>query len=168
MHRFAAVLSLALFLAMGAVQSKAQGGADYQGQPSLLREGAEASYWIWHDRDGYHLRTTTAHDRRTFSGRIAFTGEGWWVKSYQLGAEDEVRLTNEGVHFRLRTQKTLEGFDFRMQPGTQSTFYLELDDTGAGKLREHTFIGHENLHPQSIPFSLSHSEREVNRGAERF
>jgi hypothetical protein len=120
----------------------------------MLREGAMASYWIWHDSDGYHLRTTTAHDRRIFSGRIEFSGGSGWARAYQLRANDEVKLTNEGIAFRLATERNLNGFDFRMDYGSQATLSLQLDEDKGEKVLEHIFVGQNNVHPVSNPFTI--------------
>jgi len=134
--------------------SRAQTSPDPEGQPSMLREGAMASYWIWHDNDGYHLRTTTAHDRRAFSGRIDFSGGNGWAKAYQLRGNDEVKLTNDGIAFHLATERNLNGFDFRMDSGSRATLTLQLDNDKGEKILGNVFVGQNNAHPVSNPFSI--------------
>lgn len=149
------MLSIAtLLVCLAASTIDAQRGPDPEGQPTMLREGALASYWIWHDADGYHLRTTTAHDRRNFSGHIEFSGGNGWARAYQLKPNDEVKLTNQGIAFHLATERTLNGFDFRMDYGTQATLSLQLDDDKGAKVLEHVFVGLNNAHPISNPFTI--------------
>jgi hypothetical protein len=154
MRRFLTMGLVTLFVFLVSPISKAQRSPDLEGQPSTLREGAMASYWIWHDGDGYHLRTTTAHDRRVFSGRIEFSGGSGWAKAYQLGPDDEVKLTPQGIAFSLATQRKLLGFDFRMDYPSQATLSLELDEDKSQKVVEHVFLGRNNAHPMTNPFTI--------------
>lgn len=155
MHRILILSFATLFMCLASTMIQAQRGPDPEGQPTMLREGALASYWIWHDSDGYHLRTTTAHDRRIFSGRIEFSGGNGWARAYQLKPNDEVKLTNQGFAFHLATERNLNGFDFRMDYGTQATLALELDNDKGPKVLEHVFVGQNNAHPISNPFTIS-------------
>ena len=72
MPRLLTVCLVSLLVFVGSPNGKAQSSSDLEGQPTSMRQGALASYWIWHDAATYHLRTTTAHDRRVFSGQIEF------------------------------------------------------------------------------------------------
>jgi len=154
MHRILAIGLATLCWLVVCPVSEAQRSPDPEGQPTMLHEGALASYWIWHDIDGYHLRTTTAHDRRIFSGRVEFSGETGWAKAYQLRANDEVKLANDGIVFHLATDRNLNGFDFRMHSGSQATLTLQLDDDKGEKILGHVFVGQNNAHPISNPFTI--------------
>jgi len=155
MPRFLTIGLASLFVVVLSPIRGAQNSSDLEGRPSTLREGAKASYWIWHDSDGYHLRTTTAHDRRVFSGRIEFSAGSGWAKAFQLGANDEVRLTNQGIAFRLPTQRSLKGFDFRMDYPSQATLSLELDEDKGQKVAEQVSLGQNNVHPNTNPFTMA-------------
>jgi hypothetical protein len=155
MRQLLTIALVSLFVVMVSPMSEAQNSPELEGQPSALREGALASYWIWHDIDGYHLRTTTAHDRRVFSGRIEFSGGSGWAKAYQLGPKDEVQLTNQGITFRLSNQRELKGFDIRMEYPTQAALSLELDNDKGQKVAESVFLGRNNAHPQTNPFKIA-------------
>lgn len=154
MRRYFLASLVTLFVLLVAPIGEAQRGPDPEGQPTQLREGAMASYWIWHDYDGFHLRTTTATDRRVFAGRIEFSGGSGWVKAYQLGPNGEVKLTNQGITFRMPTERNLVGFDFRMDYNTQATLSLELDEDKGAKVLEHVFMGQNNAHPITNPFTI--------------
>jgi hypothetical protein len=155
MRRLLTIGLVSLFVFVMPPSSGAQSGPDLEGQPSSLHQGAMASYWVWHDADGYHLRTTTAHDRRVFSGRIEFSGGSGWAKACQLGPNDELRLTNQGITFHLSNQRNLKGFDFRMDYPSQATLSLELDDVGSQRMAEHVFMGSNNAHPNANPFKIA-------------
>lgn len=155
MHRFLTMGLVSLSVVVVSPVGGAQNSLDLEGQPSTLREGAMASYWIWHDSDGYHLRITTAHDRRVFSGRIEFSARSGWAKAYQLGPDDEVKLTNQGIAFRLPTQRNLKGFDFRMDYPGQATLSLELDEDKGQKVAQHVLLGQNNVHPNTNPFTIA-------------
>lgn len=150
-----ALAIVATLLASTLTSARAQDYMDTEGQPSLMRQGSLASYWIWHDREGYHVRVTTAHDRRTFTGRITFSRELGWVRAYQLGAEDEVRATNDGIRFRIVSEKGLNGFNFRTGRDNQATLHLEINDMEQQKLLQSVFLGQNNVHPMSNDFTLS-------------
>jgi hypothetical protein len=141
---------------------RSQGSMNVEGQPSMMQQGALASYWIWHDRDGFHLRVTTAHDRRTFTGLITFSGELGWARAYELGPEDEVRVTNQGIRFRILAEKNINGFDFRVGRGSQATVHLEINDMGPQKLLQSVFLGQNNVHPMSNDFTLGNPTRQGN------
>lgn len=139
-------------VALPAFASPAQQAPDVEGQPTLLRQGALESYWFWHDEDGYHLRTTTAHDRHIFSGRVELSRGEAWVRAYQLRQDDVVRLVGQRIEFRLSTQENLSGFDFRIDFGNSATIFLEID---GHKGLDKVFVGRENAHPSSDPFAVS-------------
>jgi hypothetical protein len=126
---------------------------DVEGQPTQLRQGALESYWFWHDEDGYHLRTTTQHDKHVFTGRIEFSRGEAWVKAYQLKPDDVVRLIGQRLEFHLATQRDLSGFDFRLEFGNSATVFLEID--GHKGVLDHVFVGRENAHPATDPFTVS-------------
>lgn len=142
-------------LALSAFTFQVQRAANVEGQPTQLREGALESYWIWHDYDGYHVRTTTTHDRHVFKGQIQFSREPAWVKPFQLRQDDYVRFTGQGVEFHLATQRNLNGFDFKIDYPNEATMHLEIDDRKGPGVLEHVFVGRENLHPTSNPFTVS-------------
>ncbi len=146
---------LGLILALPILSSRGQQGPDFEGQPTQLREGAIESYWIWHDYDGYHIRTTTSHDKHVFHGQIQFSREPGWVKASALGPNDYVRVTGQGVEFHLVNQRNLSGFDFRVDYQNQATLHLELDDRKGPGVLEHVFVGRQNAHPVTNPFTVS-------------
>ncbi len=154
MRRYLPACLVIFLLLLAAPSTQAQRGPDPEGQPTQLRQGALASYWIWHDSDGYHLRTTTAHDRRVFTGSIEFSGGDGWVKAFQLGPNAELKITNQGVTFRIPNERALVGLDFRMDYDTRATFTLELGEDKGAKVVNHIFIGQYNSHPVSNPFVI--------------
>lgn len=154
MRRYFPASLVFVVLLLSVSPAPAQRGPDPEGQPTQLRQGAMASYWIWHDNDGYHLRTTTAHDRRFFTGSIQFSGGAGWVKAFQLGPNAELKLTNEGVTFRIPNERALVGLDFRMDYNTRANFTLGLGEDKGAKVIDHIFIGQDNSHPVSNPFVI--------------
>ncbi len=144
-----------LLLGSGILLARTPQSPDLEGQPTQLRQGVLESYWVWHDGDGYHVRTTTAHDRHVFSGYVETARGGVWVKSYQLRPDDVVRLTGNRIEFRLNTQRNLSGFDLRLDWSSEATLHLELDGSGGQKILDKVFVGSENSHPTSNPISLA-------------
>ncbi len=148
-----------LSLGFGTFLGRAAQSPALEGQPTQLRQGALVSYWVWHDDDGYHVRTTTAHDRRIFSGHIEISRGDAWVKSYQLRADDVVRLTGNRIEFRLVNQKNLSGFDLRLDWSGEATLYLEIDGQRVKSILDKIFVGRENSHLTSDPIPLTGSSR---------
>lgn len=146
---------IALLLGPGHLAAVQPQSPDLEGQPTQLRQGAVESYWVWHDGEGYHVRTTTAHDRHAFTGYVEIVRGGVWVKPYELRPDDVVRLTGNRIEFRLSTQRNLSGFDLRLDWSSDATLHLELDGRGGNKILDKIFVGSENSHPTSNPIALT-------------
>lgn len=84
-----------------------------EGRP-VFNAGFPASYWIWHDRAGWHLRVTTAGLRRQFSGTVESTTG--FIESFHpasLELRDRVRVErNRLIRFDFWTRGDIDGFDW--------------------------------------------------------
>lgn len=125
-----------------------------QGKPSM-EPGDGLGYWLWHDEDGLHLRTTTHGREHDFNG-VLRTGEQSRfvdVKGIKLDDhgpnQDRLQVTDEGevVRFHFDTWDGTDGIDFRLDG---RTFCIELEDNGravAGQV--HLGIG--QVSPNQLP-----------------
>lgn len=138
---------------------------EMDGQPQDFKEGESHRYFLWRDGQGWHLRTTTALRRHRFRGEIVTNGGKINnFKTFDLeGRSDWTQITSdrERVYFDLTTDKGLDGFDFTTEAQTVS-FNVTLD----GRARpEVVFVGNNNSHPDSVPFSLNNSRRHGNNNS---
>src|SRR5258705_8642712 len=75
-----------------------------QGQPWSFEAGARAGYYIWHDRYGWHLRTTTpSAEHHSFSGTVASTGNMKVVHEFRNEANDSIKVVGNVILFRFDT-----------------------------------------------------------------
>src|SRR5262245_26372783 len=63
------MLGLAALLACGAVTAWAA-EPDPRGKPDGVEPGQTARWYVWHDDDGWHVRTTTKAKQHQFMGMI--------------------------------------------------------------------------------------------------
>jgi hypothetical protein len=133
---------------------------DPAGKPAKFEAGNAASYYVWRDGQGWHLRTTTKNRKRTFQGAVRVLGgefgavntdglekRGDKADCWKL-SDDRKELT-----FNLQTEKALDGFDFRLKGGaTRVEFSLKIDgeEIKTGRI----FIGAAGGHPEATDFSL--------------
>src|SRR5262245_9347193 len=69
-----------------------------EGQPRNFKAGETHRYFVWHDREGWHLRTTTARQRHRFHGEVIAI-EGLITELRPLPGErfDKVKLSPDKV-----------------------------------------------------------------------
>jgi hypothetical protein len=133
--------------------------AEIQGKPAGFEAGKGDLYAVWHDRHGWHLRTTTARKQHRFSGHVKVEG-GAFAKVHSHHLEKEGRLEDhwalskdkKEVVFDFETDKGIDGIDFHLSKEAKHVrFNLHVD----GKHQAHKIlIGHGKHHPAHDPFSL--------------
>lgn len=131
---------------------------DPQGKPAF-EAGSGDLYAVWHDKHGWHLRTTTAKKQHRFRGTIKVDG-GSIVKIHSHHLEKEGRLEDhwkvskdkKEVVFDFETDKGIDGIGFHLSKEAKHVrFNLHIDGKHqAGKI----LIGHGKHHPQHDPFTL--------------
>ena len=128
--------------------------ANPQGEPKL--EIGKASRWyVWHDKAGWHIRTTTGGNLREFHGMICIVegnitqfepvkSEGkkqdWWKMA------DERRV----VRMNLQTAGKLDGFDFKVSDKAKEIVF-DLKISGSDKA-DQVLIGKNAVNPKSGTF----------------
>lgn len=143
------------------------------GEPKGFKAGESARYALWHDKKGWHLRTTTAKTEHHFVGSIHVEGGGHIEKvhSFHLEASGELqdhwKLDNDRkrLHFNFKTDKGVDGIAFHLTKEAKHVrFNLHID----GKHHaERIFVGHGNHHPQTDPFTLPahpHHKTPIKKG----
>ena len=68
----------------------------FDGRPAFA-EGIDLGYYLWRDKDGWHVRWTTKGQMRTFTGSVTAEGEGGELKSLKrIDIESETRVLYPG------------------------------------------------------------------------
>ena len=125
---------------------------DGEGKPPSMKSGAPENYWVWHDGQGWHLRTTTAKNEHLFYGRVvSSTGEVKTVKAISQERNDEILLDQGQVKFEFSTHGAMDGFDFTVPDGACVSFHLFVDKQDAkGKIT----VGASEKQPPSNHFKI--------------
>lgn len=137
-----------------------------RGHPEILKPGMgprRPTFYIWIDKDGWHLRTT-AKEVHQFSGVIEVT-EGTFTDLKNFAAESRTRKTGgQGdrghvsedklkIHFAMRNSGDLDGFDFKVSEGAKSLkFDLKIDKDPANQKFIH--IGLKSQNPENNVFEV--------------
>ena len=133
---------------------------DPSGRPEGSIVDQTARYYVWHDGQGWHVRTT-AKGARNFNGTIRVKDAK--IKTYksvglkdgkQGGAADMWRVNDERteLRFQFKTAKLSDGLDFVLDgEAGEVEFELNIDST---KNPRAIFVGRGLQHPGSNPFRL--------------
>ncbi|HLH74594.1 MAG TPA: hypothetical protein VKX96_15000 [Chloroflexota bacterium] len=136
-------LSLSAFAATGPLE----------GTPTIA-DNAPTGYYIWHNDDGYHLRTHGPGAEHDFTARVHTNGIFEDVSPFRLESGDTFDVVDGGhtllLHFH--TYDGTDGVNFRIRGGEYVRFRLDLD----GQLisTNNIFLGPTGSHPATNPFQL--------------
>ncbi|MFN0070218.1 MAG: hypothetical protein ACKVVP_01850 [Chloroflexota bacterium] len=124
-----------------------------QGTPDQLGSGA-TGYFIWHNDNGWNVRTHNDPSGVLYSGRIHTNGIFRDVSLVRAESTEHISVGNGGhtLHFRFKTYDHFDGLNFRIEGGSTLRFDLETNSHQT-QLRQ-VFIGDTGRHPSSNPFSL--------------
>jgi len=126
-----------------------------QGKPDSLDAGATGGVYMWHDRDGWHVRVTHAtDDKTTFTGRLQSVGTFVGVKAISLEQNDTLQVGTGGhvVNFKFENYGHIDGFDFRTSCAPSIAVTLS---RGEHRLpTDRVFIGDHKAHPAGNPFRI--------------
>jgi len=160
----AGVLLVVLICVGAAVLSEAQAGGgvgplDPIGEPKGFRKGESVRYAIWHNKTGWHVRSTTELKEHRFKGHIRVEG-GVFERIHSHDLEKEGRLADwwrlgperHEVTFEFKTDRGLDGIDFRVSKSARRIhFNLHIDGRPEpGRV----FVGRFDQHPVGNPFDL--------------
>ena len=141
--------------------------AAFRGIPAALEAGHRASYFIWRDGAGTHIRWTTAGEPRRFDGRIE-AADGPVGEVHAVGpagavllhrevetADDPARprpgLRARAIRFSSKIAGAVAGLDIPTS-ATDLRFHLHMDGTPApvAQIR----LGTRSVRPRRNPFRL--------------
>ena len=149
MRKFAPVP--AVLLAFVAVAAMAVPMSKLEGKPKL-EIGDAFGYFLWHDKDGVHLRWTTKEKERAFSGNVTANGELKDLKRVKAEGDDWIKRTGpNSFAFTTKTKEGVDGVDFRYE-GPSMKLTLEVD--GHPIPVQHIHVGSTSMHPKHNPFPV--------------
>jgi hypothetical protein len=126
--------------------------ASVQGVPSNWKSGGRAGDYIWHDRNGWHLRVTHhSHRKVVFSGRIVSSAP-ITVTGVKLEKTDWFKLSDDKLTltYRFANYGHVDGLNFK----TDCAQRLRISGSMAGKKLPigRIWLGKHHVHPLSNPF----------------
>lgn len=131
---------------------------DPRGRPDERLMKQERRYYIWHDMEGWHIRSASQYLHK-FEGVIRMTG-GAFRNCRPIGLESKgsgadgwlMNKDRTELKFLINTSTSFDGFDFDCARGTTE---IEFDLMVAGKKEpKRIFVGRKAAHPQSTTFKL--------------
>lgn len=100
--------------------------ASVQGKPVSFGPGGAAGYYVWHDSEGWHLRTTTpTHRPHSFSGKIVSSDDIGVVSQFRDEGADRLSLNGNTINFSLVTYDGVDGIDFKVGCTESVSFALK-------------------------------------------
>src|SRR5581483_11478427 len=148
---FAALIATgALILALAPMASAAE-LSSAEGAPSI-NDDSPTGYYIWHNDDGFHLRTHGPKAEHDFDAELRTDGVFENVDVVRLEAGDKVDVVDGGhsmvIHFH--TFDFTDGVNFTIRDGNRLRFNLKIDDKLAPT--DQIFLGAQGRHPKHNPF----------------
>lgn len=127
-----------------------------EGAPNFA-PGSPASYWIWYDKEGWHLRTTTALNPSRFTGTItAEEGEITEVKLYNTEKKESAQLESpHKLNLDLYAHGNAVGVDFK---SPAKCLYCDLKVDGK-HYKNLIYVGKGEETPKLIPFYVCIPEK---------
>lgn len=150
-------LVLTLTLALSVSTASAQPGRSGAPDPALgvppLTPFAPYGYYIWHDGNRVHLRTTDpGGEASIYTGTISTDGRIHAVDVVRDEVGDWAVASRHQLDFHFRTWNAVDGVSFSVSGATWVTFRLYRN--GHLITVEHIFLGAGLLHPPDNPFTL--------------
>ncbi|SFL36022.1 hypothetical protein [Pelosinus propionicus] len=134
-----------------------------EGKPSEFQPSNSVGYFLWQDRDGFHLRTSAAGTKHKFSGSIRTNGKFGDIFAKMSGTDDSSDMNNDRdkIDFNLTNLSGEAGIDLYVKGGTDITFELFMD--GETVDPENIYIGSEGWHPGKSKFTLQQDGKKENK-----
>ncbi len=134
---------------------------DPRGRPDEEFVKVPQRYYVWHDAEGWHLRTAAqANALRKFHGTITLK-RGTFNKLREIGLErkgkyadvSRVSADRTRIEFTIHTSSSFDGYDFTIKGDPDARVEFELHRGGRNFPKE-IFIGGEGQHPQGVKFEF--------------
>src|SRR4051812_42036755 len=102
------------------------GEPEPHGKPAGLEAGPPARWYVWHDKSGWHVRTTIKSKEHEFEGTVRVVGGAinhvHAAKLENKGKAKDWWALSEGnklVALKLKTDGGMDGFDFEVGPSAK-------------------------------------------------
>ena len=127
---------------------------ELNGKPRTFRPGEIKGYFIWHDDNGLHIRTTTRGQLHVFSGGLHTNGRFVDVHGVRLEDNDMYRVGAERhqLNFRFETAGGVDGIDFKVAGGEKVVLNLLID--GHKIYPGEIYGGFDSWHPSENKFEI--------------
>jgi hypothetical protein len=127
-----------------------------QGRPAGLNVNSKGGVYLWHSRDGFHLRVTHRRtDRRVYAGSIASPEVIHGVKRVRKEWRDRVWLSKDRktLHFRFVNGGRMDGVNFRTACASSLTV-TAAKGGGVTLPAKRVYLGVDRVNPPSVPFTI--------------
>ncbi|WP_106402889.1 hypothetical protein [Actinocorallia populi] len=129
---------------------------DLQGRPAGLSKHSKGGVYLWHARDGFHLRVTHRfNDRRVYAGSIVSPVRIHGVERIRKEWRDRVWLSKDRktLHFRFVNRGKMDGVNFRTACASSLTVTAA---KGGGRTLppKRVYLGVDRVNPESVPFTV--------------
>ena len=146
------LLALLALPALALAGTYTVGAGQVRGQPAI-EEGKVLGYFIWVDKQGFHLRWCTDGKPYLFTGRIDTDKKvkelkdvkaetGGWAKIYG----------NRIVMFSKTSRGPVDGLDLTIPQGRIVQIEFHID--GKEPTPEQVFLGQKGAHPKGVPLKI--------------
>jgi hypothetical protein len=152
---FGALSALATLVAVVMLTPAASAAAlsAAEGAPNVT-DSSPAGYFIFHDENGFHIRTHGPGTEHDFVAVLHSTGTFENLDLIKLESADSVAVSDGGhrlvMHFH--TFDGIDGLNFRVNGGDDLRLDLKLDDQQASTSQ--IFLGPRGHHPKHDPFTI--------------
>ena len=126
----------------------------FNDRPTVFDPGKIRGYFLWQDKEGFHLRTTSNGGIHNFSGTVRTDGRFKDVLENYKGDSDflEVNKSQNKMKYNITASEEEEGIDFQLSYGSYIKFSLSLDNEAINS--NEIFIGKDGWHPVSHDFTI--------------
>lgn len=145
----------------GACDDGAWIGADnlrVEGRPDNLDAGDRGATYVWHDNDGWHIRSTDPSGQQAhYTGVIHLTAGATFhdVTTVKLEKDDHVRITDGGrtLAYSFDTFSGIDGVDFHVSAcandRTHEAITFSMRRNGSDDDASRIDVGDQKQHPDS-------------------
>ena len=126
----------------------------FEGKPDQATAELYTGYFVWQDKDGFHVWAGSSEQEHVFTGVIHTDGFFDNVFMNIVGKNDytKVERKRQYLRFQMTTSGKVSGIDFNISNGTFAKLELLMD--GENTSASNIYIGKEGWHPESHKFIL--------------
>lgn len=134
------------------------------GKPAAFNPGHVNGYFIWQDKDGLHLRTTTPGEKHEFTGTIHTDGafKNVFESSKETNNSFSLDKDHNTIDFKFATTGGSDGIDLNVHRATYIKFSLSMDNVNVDPAN--IYIGSKGWHPDNYKFTISQDDTLMEMG----